>query len=202
MAVISLPNDFALDAFDFTLLDFSYAEISDSTGDSADRLGGPPRWACQLASLEKMDLTEAGRWQSLVTRLRGGVNHLAVYDPLRIAPEGTLRGLPTVVFNVSAGATVMVITANGTVKEGDLLQVGTGVGTSQLLSITANASPSAGQMAIDFEPPLRYPMTAGTAITWNRPRFYAKQRGASATWRHVKGARASGDFRLDLVEQW
>lgn len=202
MAVFLIPTDFAFDAADFSFLDFSYTEISDSTGDSADRIGGPPRWACQMTSLEQMSVREAGRWQALLMKLRGGVNHLGVFDPVRIIPEGSLRGTPTLVNSVAAGATTALITANGSVFQGDLLQVGSGVGTSQLIAVTEDATPSTGQMLITFEAPLRYDFAAGTPLTWSYPRFYAKARSAPPSWSYPKGWRGAGGFRLDLVEAW
>lgn len=202
MAVFLVPTDFGFDAADFSFLDFSYTEMSDTTGDSADRLGGPPRWACQMTSLAQMSVREAGRWQSLLMKLRGGVNHLGVFDPVRTQPEGTLRGTPTLAGAVVAGATTAAINANGSVFEGDLLQIGTGVGTSQLISIVADAAPSAGTMAITFEAPLRYGFASGTAVTWSYPRFYAKLRSAPPSWSYPKGWRGAGNFKLDLVEAW
>lgn len=202
MAVILIPTDFAFDAFGMSYHDFSYTESSEATGDSADRLGGPPRWGCSIASLEKMTPVEAGKWQSLIMRLRGGVNHLGVFDPIRNRPEGTLRGTPTLVSNVAAGDTAMNIYANGTILEGDLLQIGTGVGTSQLIAAIANRTPSGGQMVVQFEPPLRYGFAAGTSITWDYPRFYAKAKGSPASWQHAKGSRTTGSFKIDCVENW
>lgn len=202
MAIITLPTDFAFDAAGFSFLSFNYGESSDVTGESAERLGGPPRWATQLRSLDKLTIAEAGRWQALMMKLRGSVNHLAVFDPVRTYPEGTMRGTPTLDVSVSAGATSLVLVATGTLKAGDLLQIGTGVGTSQLISVMDDATAAAGKITVTFEGPLRYGFTAGTAVTWDHPRFYGKMRGSQPTWNYEKGMRGAGGFQLDIVEAW
>ena len=202
MAIIELPTDFGYEAVDFNFIDFNYTEKSDSNGDEAERLGGPPRWACQLVSLENMSISEAGRWQSIQMKLRGAVNHLSVYDPVRTYPEGTMRGSPVLASTVNAGDTTAVLTASGTLKAGDLLQIGSGVGTSQLISVVDDAAPSGPSITINFEAPARYTFTAGTAVVWDHPRFYAKRRGGPPGWSYAKGYRGAGNFRFELMESW
>lgn len=202
MAIILLPTDFAFKVADYGWMDFAYSEVSDSNGDSADRLGGPPRWTAQLQSLDEMTPAEAGRWSSLILKLRGGVNHLAVYDPVRRFPEGTMRGAPVLAANVPAGATSAPITATGTLRAGDLLQFGSGVGTSQLISLVDDVAEVAGTITAVFEAPTRYAFAAGTPVTWDHPRWYGKNRGGPSSWNYPAGFRGVGGYRLDLVESW
>jgi hypothetical protein len=85
-------------------------------------------------------------------------------------------------------------------KAGDWLQIGTGVGTSQLVKVTADAQEvNAGTMTVSFEPPLRAAFSAGTAVTWNRPIAYYKQTSAPQ-WGYR--ARMSTGYALDLLESW
>lgn len=204
MAVIDVPNNFAFAAFAFQQARFDYGEVSDANGSSADRLGGPPRWAAQLKSLEEMDLVTAGQWAAMLLKLRGRVNHLSVFDPLRTAPQGTMRGTPTLGVPLARGATSMTLSGNGSLLPGDLLQVGTGVGTSQLLVVTEPATSNAGSISVSFEAPSRYGFPAGTAVIWDHPRFYAKiadsQPGPS--WDYARGAALQGNFAINVMEQW
>ena len=85
-------------------------------------------------------------------------------------------------------------------KAGDWLQIGSGVGTSQLVKVTADAQEvNAGTMTVSFEPPLRTAFSAGTAVTWNRPVAYYKQT-SSPQWGYR--ARMSTGYALDLLESW
>ncbi len=88
---------------------YDVVESSDSTGAEAARLLGPPRWVMSLGSIDAMTLEDAGAWEALVLQLRGRVNHLAMFDPVRRLPRGTLRGSPTIAATAAAGATVISI---------------------------------------------------------------------------------------------
>lgn len=110
MSIVTWPTGLSVPA-SFTLGQQRYdmTESSDSTGADAARLLGPPRWTVSLRSVELMPLADAGLWEAMLLQLRGRVNHLAVYDPVRVAPRGTLRGAPTLNATVSAGATSAVL---------------------------------------------------------------------------------------------
>lgn len=88
---------------------YDLTESSDSTGAEAARLLGPPRWSMSLRSIEAMTPAEAGLWEAMVLQLRGRVNHLAVHDFGRPAPQGNLRGSPILNASASAGATSIVL---------------------------------------------------------------------------------------------
>ena len=206
MSVITLPAGFKVPAgctigqqrYDFT-------ESSDASGDEAARLLGPPRWSMSLRSVDALTLVEAGLWESVLLKLRGRVNHLALYDPVRSAPQGTLRGTPTLNATVLAGVTTIVlagVSTGATLLPGDWLQIGSGVGTSQLIKIVAAATESGGTLAATFEPPLRNGYTAGAAITWDKPLAYFKQTTpAQWSYRPAPMYRASA-YTLDLIESW
>lgn len=85
-------------------------------------------------------------------------------------------------------------------KAGDWLQIGTGVGTSQLVKVTDDAQEvNAGTMTVSFEPPLRTAFASSTAVTWDKPVAYYKQT-SSPQWGYR--ARMSTGYALDLLESW
>lgn len=151
MSVIAQPTDLMVGDFGVGQARYEMREVSDATGDEAARLFGPPRWRFSLSSPEpeSMSLDQAAAWEAMQLRLRGGINHLEAFDPVRYEPQGTLRGSPRLQAAVAAGATSMTLIGGlpGTLKAADWLQIGTGLGTSQLVKvvITATSSPSTQQ---------------------------------------------------------
>lgn len=121
---------------------YDIVEQSDSTGTQATRLLGPARWTLALQSQPVQSFAQAGLWESMVYGLRGRVNHLAAFDPGRVLPAGTLRGSPVLSAIAAAGATTATLVGgtNGTLLAGDLLQIGTGLGTSQTVKVMADAA--------------------------------------------------------------
>jgi hypothetical protein len=110
MSVITWPSTLRVPA-ECTISQARYdmLESSDATGHQAARLFGPPRWRMGLRSIDAFTLAEAGQWEALLLKLRGGVNHLAVYDPVRTEPQGTLRGAPVLNATAAAGASSLVL---------------------------------------------------------------------------------------------
>jgi hypothetical protein len=104
--------------------------------------------------------------EALLVSLKGGGNRLQMPYWGRLAPVGTLRGSPVINANAAAGAEQVQITANGTVKRGDILGI-----LGQIVMMTADASPSGGVMTVSFQPALRAAVTVGTAVTWNAPKI-------------------------------
>lgn len=142
MAIVTMPSDLPVGAFTWAQVRYDLAEVSDATGDAAVRLLGPPRWRISMSSTREK-LGNGAKWEAMLLQLRGRVNTLAAYDPLRAAPQGTLRGAPFLRDDVPVGATSCVLAdAVGTLLSGDLLQIGAGLGTSQLVKLTADAASS------------------------------------------------------------
>jgi hypothetical protein len=211
VSVIALPAAVAasVSAQGFGQARYDVTEISDSTGATATRLMGPPRWRGSLQSKRALSLVEAGAWEAMVLQLRGGTNHLAVYDLLRQAPQGTMRGTMTVKTTAAIGDTSVAISAGGgqastTLKAGDWLQIGApGVGTSQLVKVVADAqADGAGDITVTIEPPLRQAYNATAAVTWDKPLAYYKLTNDAATWSALANGPAIEGFALDLLEQW
>lgn len=209
MAIIAFPAGLVVAQFAWGQTDYSLTEISDQSGASSTRTFGPPRWTCQIGSDANMAPVQAGVWEAFVTQLRGRVNHAAVYDVTRPQPQGTWLGAtPTLLNTVAAGVSGLSIAADATqafhtLLRGDMLQVGTGIGTSQLLKVVADATAfSGGQIDLTFEPPLRLGFTAGAAITLVKPLAYFKRSSGKSIWQGVPGALLLGGHSLDLLEQW
>lgn len=208
MAVITWPAALKLPA-EFTLSQARYdmVENSDATGHQAARLFGPPRWRVSLRSIDAFTLIDAGVYEAMLLQLRGGVNHLALYDPVRQAPQGTMRGSMTLSGAHAAGAVALSVIASGqigkTLLPGDWLQVGTGLGTSQLVKVVVgDTSDGSGVVDVTVEPPLRSAFGNGAAVTWDKPLGYFKQLGSpSWSYRPALRMKQSG-FALDLLEAW
>lgn len=152
---------------------YDVVEESDVTGDASTLAGAPPRWRVGLASARGLTLDVAGEWEALVLDLEGGINYLAVYDVLRPAPVGTLRGNPLLGADLGVGATAAVIdNAIGTIEKGDWFSIGTGLGTSQLVKATqrvVSAVSTPGTYAWTNAGPAFSWTNGGPAFTWAWP---------------------------------
>jgi hypothetical protein len=90
-----------------------------------------------------------------------------------------------------------------TLLSGDWLQIGTGVGTSQLVKAVADATAAIdGTMTVTFEPPLRTAFSAGAAVACEKPVAYFKQTSAPSWSYRIGRTRKQGAFALDLLESW
>lgn len=190
---------------------FDVAGGNDANGNTQDRLGAPPRWTLTLAAPDAIEVDKAVLWETLLLQLRGRVNHLAAWDPKRPAPRGTMRGTMTINGAHSAGATTVNIIVTGTgqvgatLLAGDPLQLGTGLGTSQLVRVvtggTAVNTAGNSTIGVTVEPPLRVALSGGAAVTWDKALAYFKQASDAAMWTYYTG-RAMQGFSLDLIERW
>lgn len=143
MTIIQMPTDLVVGSFAWGQMRYDSEDASDLTGDSFTLVYGPPRWRIAMGSAGGMSLDQGAKWETLLLQLRGRINVLAAFDPVRIAPQGTMRGAPFVESFTAAGATSLVLAnATGTLAEGDLLQLGNGLGTSQLVKLVAAATGS------------------------------------------------------------
>lgn len=190
-------------AFGMQQISYDMVESSDATGSEAIRTFGPPRWKASLAGGTDMTLAQASMWEALVLQLKRGINCLAIWDPVRPLPQGTMRGTPTLLGAASAGSQTFTLTGStGTLNVGDWMQVGAGVGTSQLVKLvlsTANTGNGAGALCT-FEPALRIPYAAGTAVTLQYPVFYGRNVNKSVRWDYSAGNMLVNGYALDLME--
>jgi hypothetical protein len=232
MSIITLPTSFRPVEFSFGQNRYDTTERSDSTGSEAARVLAPPRWTCSVTSAEFMTLIEAGTWRAWLHSGRGRVNVFAIYDPVRQAPQGTMRGSPRLAAQLAAGAVTATLIGGtwGTLKRGDLLQVGTGVGTSQLVEVVADASPTGtgstanwtdglgnpstwtdgssnpttwsdlGTVTITFEPPTRIAFAKQAVVTWDKPLAYYRQQGNTKSRYSTRAKNREGGFAQDFEE--
>lgn len=212
MSVITLPATLRLGAGGgMGQARFDTLSQSDATGAQQVRLLAPPRWTMRLVQPENLTLSDASAWQVLVMQLRGRVNVLAAWDVARPAPLGTLRGTLTLAAPAAAGATAISVSggsgqAGATVQPGDWFQVGTGLGTSQLVMCTAAATADgSGVVSIAIEPPLRAAYASATAVTWDKALAYYRQQTDATTWTLGQGGRSGplvSGLSMDLMETW
>lgn len=180
---------------------------SDPAGTSQARLYGLPKWALSLVSPEALTDAQAGVWKALLLGLRGQVNYLAAFDPARPVPLGTLRGALTLAAAAAYGDNTASITggagqAGKTLQAGDWLQLGTGLGSSQLVCCTANAvADGTGLIAVTFEPTLRLGFALGATVAWDHARAYYRRTPARAGWAAYSG-RITQVMNVDLIEAW
>jgi hypothetical protein len=236
MAIITIPAAVAASVGGQTYgqLRHDMEERSEQSGATAARLWAPPQWTMSITSKRGCTLAEAGAWEAMILKLRGRINHLALYDFLRQAPQGTMRGTPrlTVAAPLAAGSSSATLeNMIGTLKAGDWLQFGSGLGSHLVKvsadvdsSVTVSASASwttttpsaanwttsgaaaatwntAGSAVVEFEPPTRTEIAAQTAVTWDKPVGHYKLATERNTWNAAANGPAVEGFALDLVEQ-
>jgi hypothetical protein len=93
----------------------------------------------------------------------------------------------------------------GTLLAGDLLQVGTGLGTAQVVMVTADAAATdVGAMTVSTEPPLRVAHSSGAVVVWDKPSCYFKLSGQASQWAYTNGRhqQLTTGITLDLLEHW
>lgn len=233
MSVVSLPTGIAVGyagGFSWGQERYELAGMADVGGATQVRPLGPPRWSASIRAPQAVPTAEAVVWEALLLSLRGRVNHLAVYDVNRPAPRGTLRGAPRLQYALAAGDNTMTLVGGtaGTLAQGDPLQLGSGVGTSQLVRLVADAvsNPSSsgtfawdnggafvwdnsgtfvwsnpGTITVTFEPPARIDFPLDTVVTWDKPVAYMKQVNDGTSWSYYNTKIQQG-FALDLLEDW
>jgi hypothetical protein len=211
MAIITLPTTLPLGVqCTWGQQRYDLTQSSDSNGTEQVRALAPPRWVLSLTSPEHVQVANGAlaQWQVLLMQLRGRVNILAGFDPLRIRPRGTMRGTITLSGSLAVGATSATLAAGSgqagtTLLAGDLLQIGTGVGSSQLVMVMADATANgSGNTTITFEPPIRVALGSGLAVTWDRPLAYFRARGQSSSWTYGPAGLTASGMALDLLETW
>jgi hypothetical protein len=208
MSIITMPAglDRSIGSFAVSQARYDMLEASDITGAVAARLLGPPRWRIAMGSVQALLFEDAALWESMLLRLRGGVNHLAAYDPVRTQPQGTMRGTLVLAGSHAAGLTTINISGGGsqagkTLLQGDWLQLGTGLGTSQLVKVVVDGlANGSGDISAEVEPPLRLPLSGGAPVTWFKPLGYYKQLSQPG-WNYSDW-RLTGGFSADLLEAW
>lgn len=208
MAIITMPNDLACGrGCRVELITVDATGTSDPAGNSQAREYGMPKWALSLTAHELLTDAEAGAWKAMLLGLRGSVNYLAAFDPSRPYPVGSLRGSPTLQSAAAYGATDLTLNcgveqAGRTVRIGDWIQIGTGLGTSQTVMCMADATVDAGGLLVlHFMNPLRRGFDASTPVAWDRARTYYRKPPGRVGWTPYSFT-FSQAIGVDLVEAW
>lgn len=198
MSIITLPTSGMMfgAGCGMGLRNFDMLSGSDLTGTMQARTFAPARWVLKLVSPSKVDHLEAAPWERTILQLRGRSNHLAAFDPGRPVPRGTRRGALSLSASGAIGDPSISLSGTGSLLTGDLLQIGSGLGTSQLVKVMGDTSGA----SVQIEPPLRMAFSAGAVVTWDHPVAYFKQTGESSIWTY-ETALQSG-YALDLLESW
>lgn len=161
-----------------------------------------PLWSVSMVLAARND-DAIGAAKALAMQLRGRTNQLSVYDLMRVAPRGTMRG--TLTFNTApaAGATSLSITggvgqAATTLLKGDLLGFGSAL-TQQVVMVVADATANgSGVIAVTVEPALRNAFIIGDGVTWDKPRALFRRASSKIGWDYGP-TRVSG-IVLELLE--
>lgn len=207
MSVVTVDQNLLMGSFSLSPQRFDFENVSDQTGYAESVLFGHPRWRVSLTASNDLSLEQGGQWEKLSLKMKGKANHLALYDPVRRAPEGTARGTMTVYTTAAAGATSMTIDAGSgqagkTLKIGDWLQIGSGLGTSQTVKVTDDVTLDInGRGTVNFEFYLRQEAVSSTPVYWDHPIIYYKML-STPTWSYQTNSRLQNGFNFDLMEAW
>lgn len=124
------------------------------------------RWMMTL-TLAPMFNRDGGAVESFLASFRGQVNTVNLWHFARPTPVGTLDGSPTLSASAAQGAASIAIatTAGRTLKAGDMVGAG-GLLLMAAADATANGS---GVLTVSLTNRLRIALSAGAAVTWNKP---------------------------------
>ena len=197
MAIINVPTGFSVakQGWDQVRMDIEFRSMFGAQAVE----GSAPLWSTTITS----SLKRPEQWQALMMQLRGRTNQVALWNFAKPAPKGTMRGTMTTAA-AAQGATAMTITASGqaskTLLVGDFLGVGSGL-TQQVVMLIADATSNAsGVIAVSFEPPLRNALSAGAAVTWDKPKALFRRTESKAGWESEPGV--VRPMTISFLEDW
>lgn len=176
-----------------------------STGDNETAVYGPPRWKSNITSDEDLTQRKMAPWIQMLLAMEGKINRLALFDFLKIEPEGTMRGSMVTTSAVPAGAKSMSITASGqgakTLLMGDWLGFNQAGNNRQVVAVSGDSTANgSGVIVVNFQPYLRVALPAGAAVVWDKPTWLAMLTSDGADWRN-RGSNQGG-MSLEFVESW
>lgn len=206
MSIITLPSDVRVLRIDWGVKRFDLEHMGGDTGASQARLRAPPRWLATLVGPDQNTATQAAAWRDFILSLNGRVNQLALYDLANTAPAGTMRGTLTFNASASAGATSVSVTGGAgqaatTLLKGDWLGIGQSGSARQLVSVAADATANgSGVISLTLRQPLRYAVTGGDSVVWDKPTALFRQTTTDSKWTQQAAVRSG--YSLDLIESW
>jgi hypothetical protein len=196
-----MPSGLWLSEMSVKILRTDMGDNNEATGSITGRVFGPPRWSFDVGSGQDLTEDQATAWEALLMDLEGSLNVLAFYDVARPEPRGTMRGTLTLGQATAIGdRSLLLAGAAGTLRKGDWIQVGTGLGTSQTVKVRADATASGGACTVQVAHPIRRVYSVGTAVAWDKPVVYCRNMGSAGQWTYQAGSKLSGNFAMQLVE--
>jgi hypothetical protein len=207
MSIILIPAGLQKSSQAWGQKRFDQTFAGGDTGASQTRVLGPPRWTSNITSAAMLGPEKAAIWRALIVSLRGRVNQLAVYNASNPLPRGTARG--SIVVHTAAAAGSTAITFNGgspnvgkSLLRGDWIGLSQDGARRQLVQIMGDDAFGAdGLRAFSFEPALRWPVAAASAVVVDRPTCLMRQTTDDSSWNSTP-AQLQGGFSLDLMESW
>ncbi len=105
-------------------------------------------------------------------------------------------------FRLVAGSAAPTYPGLPTLLAGDWLQVGTGVGSHFCMATDDAMATDAGRITVAIESGLRAAIASGTAVTYESPLCYMKQRPDAQSWQSRSSYGHLGGVTLELMEDW
>jgi hypothetical protein len=156
------------------------------------------RWRASIAMPPETKANRVYRQQleAFIAKLRGGANWLAMFNPAKPTPLGTLTGSPLVKVAAGIGDTAVSLKAcNGGLLRGDLISM-----AGQRVMVVADVTPVASEMTVTVEPPLRAAIGVDTPVIWDRPLSNFVMTSPEVFFPY-DGSGYPG-FGIELIEAW
>lgn len=167
MTTYAWPSGWGVRAFEMRVIPNlrSFSNPYSAGTSVVDLLG--ERWAVRLDLPPAFSAIEGAAREAYFDRLKGMAHTVALWHLRLPAPQGTMRGSPTLAASVAqlANTASVQTTAGATVRAGDMLGL-----AGQLVRVMADATANgSGVLAIEFQPRARVAMSSGAAVTWDKP---------------------------------
>jgi predicted RecA/RadA family phage recombinase len=117
----------------------------------------------------------------------------------RLAPLGSMRGLPTVTSTTTAGARTLAVTATpgATVEPGDVVSV---AGQMIMVAHPGATADGSGNLAMPLALPLITGVSAGAAVVWSQPTGVWQMAGVQGIDVRYGRARWQAAFDVNLLQ--
>ena len=127
------------------------------------------QWRADISLANITNKLVANQWKSFGTALKGVYGMFLLGDPSARIPAGVANGSPLVDGGGQAGNLLNIKNAVASVtnwlRDGDMVQVGTGVDSRLHMNIGNVNTNGAGKATLTLQPALRYPPADNVAIT-------------------------------------
>lgn len=207
-SVITFPTN--IDVVDFTWGQLRNAIEARSTFGAQAVESSVPLWQVKFTvapSNDDVAGSTSSLMKSILMKLKGRFNRLALWDIGRPAPLGTMRG--TMVLNLAAtqGDVTLEIYAAGefakTLLAGDMIGIGqsdTAGNLRQVVIVTDDAmSDTDGIITVNIEPPLRNGFAQNYSVAWDKPTALFRRADSISSWTY-KGGKIVDGATVNLIE--